>query len=180
MEIDPVVLLSRVLHVLGAIALLGGAIFTRYVLLPTAETLPENEHAALKAGVTKRWKMFVHVGITVLILTGFYNFIVVAIPQHKGDGQYHMLMGIKILIAMVVFFLASVLPGRTPAFEGMRKKSKFWLTVTIFLAVIVVALGSSLKVRGIPAKRVADPGAVPAATADADPTAQLSDDAAAN
>lgn len=148
---DPIVTLSRCLHVLGAIVLLGGAIFTRYVLMPAASQLPEGEHDQLKRGIAKRWKPFLHGGITIVLLSGFYNYWI-AMGPHKGDGKYHMLMGIKILLAMVVFFIASVLPGRIPAFEGMRRNARTWLTITILCATVVVAIAGFLKVRPIPAR----------------------------
>jgi len=148
---DPIVTLSRCLHVLGAIVLLGGAIFTRYVLMPAASQLPEAEHDQLKRGITRRWKPFVHGGITILVLSGFYNYLGVAAAQHQGDGKYHMLMGIKILLAMFVFFIVSVLPGRVRVFEGMRRNSRMWLTIAIVCATVVVILAGILKIRGIPA-----------------------------
>lgn len=148
---DSMVVVSRCLHVLGAIALFGGAIFIRYMLTPAASQLPEQEREALQAGVTKRWKPWIHGGITILILTGLYNYVVVMLPLHKGDGQYHMLMGMKMLLAMVVFFIASVLPGRVHAFANMRKNAKTWLTISILCATAVVCIAGYLKVRGVPA-----------------------------
>jgi len=148
METNLVEVLSRLAHILGAIALFGGAIFTRFALIPAAKDLPEEAHASFKERLFKKWRMLVGMFIGLLILTGFYNFIAVAIPEHKGDGHYHMLMGIKILIAFVIFFIASVLPGRAKAFEGMRKNASKWLMITILLATSVVAIASYLKVRG--------------------------------
>jgi len=149
---DPIVTLSRCLHILGAITLFGGAIFMRYVLYPAASQLPETEHELLKQGVTKRWKPFVHIGITVLVLSGLYNYLAVAAPQHHGDGKYHMLMGIKILLALIVFFIASVLPGRIPAFAGMRRNAKTWLSVAILCSTAVVIIAGVLKIRNVPVK----------------------------
>ena len=58
------------------------------------------------------------------------------------------------IVALVVFFLASVLVGRSPKFEGMRANRKKWMTVTILLAAVVVAIGGFLKVhyaqKGLP------------------------------
>lgn len=147
---DPIVTLSRCLHVLGAIALFGGAIFMRYVLMPASSALSDQEQDALKKGITKRWKPFVHGGITVLFLSGLYNYLIVAAPLHNGDGKYHMLMGIKILLAMLVFFIASVLPGRIPALESMRRNAKLWLGVSILCSTIIVVIAGVLKIRGIP------------------------------
>ncbi len=140
---------SRVLHVLGAIVLFGGAVFIRYLLVPAAETLPEEQHEQLKERISKKWRQIVGIVTGVLILTGFYNFIVGAVPFHKGDKLYHMLMGIKILLAFVVFFYASALAGRAKAFERIRKNGKFWMTFNLIAATAVVAIAGFLKVRGI-------------------------------
>ncbi len=57
-----------------------------------------------------------------------------------------MLMGIKILLALVVFFFASVLSGRSPKFEKFRRQSMVWNLVLIVLVSAIVAIGSYLKV----------------------------------
>lgn len=151
MDAFPVVVISRILHVLAAIFLFGGTLFLFSVLTPSAKALPEAEHAALKERVMKKWRAYVGMAIGMLIFSGFYNYLVVAMPEHNaaGDKKYHMFMGIKILIAFVVFFFASVLPGRAKAFEKMRENSHFWSIVTIVLATVVVAIAGLLRVRGV-------------------------------
>lgn len=146
---DPMIILdiiSRWIHVGAAIVLLGGAVFMRYVLMPSASaTLGDAEHDSLRTQLLGRWKKYVMVGITLLLLSGFYNYIAVAIPQHKGEGLYHGLMGTKILLALAVFFLASALTGRSPKFEGLRQNRARWLSVLILLAALVVAIAGALK-----------------------------------
>jgi len=136
---------SRWLHVGLAIVLLGGSVFMRFVLIPAAEQLPESEHAALRERVLARWRKLVMIGIGILLLSGFFNYFRQMAP-HKGDGLYHALMGIKILLALAVFFLASALAGRSAAFESLRQERKKWLLITILLGFAVVALGGFLKV----------------------------------
>src|ERR1700728_4877480 len=114
-------ILSRWIHIGTAIVIVGGTVFLRFVLLPVAEGLPQAEHDQLRAGVMGRWKKFVMVGITLFLLSGFFNYLVVSVPKHRGDKTYHMLMGIKIVLALIVFFFASVLVGRSPRFEPMRQ-----------------------------------------------------------
>ncbi|SFI74829.1 hypothetical protein [Planctomicrobium piriforme] len=139
---------SRVLHILGAIVLFGGAVFIRYLLMPAASTLPEDQHEQLRERIFKRWRKWLGILIGILIFTGFYNFLWVQIPLHKGDKIYHMLMGIKILLAFWVFFMASALAGRAKAFAGIRHNAKFWLTLNILCATAIVAIAGFLKVRG--------------------------------
>lgn len=141
-------LLARWAHVGAAIVLMGGTIFTRYVLMPAAKDLPADQHDALRARIRATWSRVVSIGILLLLLSGFYNFFTKSIPQHKGDGLYHALMGTKILIGFVVFFLASVLTGRSPKFESWRQQPAKWLTILILLSAVTAGIGSFLKVRG--------------------------------
>jgi len=138
--------LSRWIHVGTAIVVLGGSVFMRFVLMPAATGLPDAEHDALRQRVMGRWKKFVMAGIALFLISGFYNYLVVSIPAHKGDKLYHPLIGTKILLAFAVFFLASALTGRSAAFEGIRRNNRKWLLVTIVLAAIVVAISGVLKI----------------------------------
>lgn len=145
-SIDILNVASRWVHIATAIVILGGAVFLRFVLLPAAEGLPSTEHDSLREQVMRRWRKFVMVGIALFLLSGFYNYLVVAIPKHRGDKAYHALMGIKIVIAFGVFFLASVLVGRSARFEPFRRERKKWLLLLILLAFVVVLISSFLRV----------------------------------
>jgi uncharacterized membrane protein len=139
--------ISRWIHVGTAIVLVGGTVFMRYFVMPAAVQLPEAEHEALRQRILGRWKKAVHAGIALLLLSGFYNYIVVTLPAHRGDRLYHPLIGIKILLALAIFFLASALVGRSRAFDGLRKNAKTWLSVIVLLATIIVGISGYLKVR---------------------------------
>lgn len=151
-------ILSRWLHVFAAIVLLGGSVYVRFVLMPAAAQLPDAEHAQLKEALRRKWSKIVGAGIGLLLLSGLLNYLV--LPRLKGDPKpsalYHALIGTKVLLSLVVFFLASALSGRAAAFEGIRKNARTWLGVTIALASIVVALAGVVKVVG--------KGALPPAT----------------
>ena len=154
--------LSRWVHVGTAVVVLGGSTFLRFVLIPAAAALPEAEHEALRGRLMATWKRVIHGGIALFLLSGFYNYVAVAIPKHKGDGLYHALLGTKILLAMAVFALASILVGRSKGTEGLRRNSRRWLAITIALGFAFVCISGFLK--------VARPGgapAVPSATAEA-------------
>lgn len=137
---------SRILHISTAICLVGGSVFMAMVLIPSANTLESTVHQALNQQVVGRWKRFIHVGILLFLVTGFYNFIR-AIPLHKGDGLYHALIGTKILLALGLMFLASVLVGRSPKFQAMRDNRAFWLKIVILLALVIVCISGFAKVR---------------------------------
>lgn len=140
--------ISRIVHVSTAIVLVGGSTFMAYVLLPTAEQLDIAQHEKLRGLINGRWKRFVHIGIVLFLISGFYNFTR-QLPLHKGDGVYHALMGTKILLALGLFFVASALVGRSQAFEGMRTDRARWLRLIVLIAAVIVALSGFAKVRGV-------------------------------
>ena len=139
-------IVSRVVHVATAIVVLGGSIFTRFVLMPAATQLPEEEQQALRGRIMDTWRVVVMIGIVLFLASGFYNYLVVSLPEHRGDTLYNALMGIKILLAFGIFFLASALTGRAAAFERIRQNAKLWLGITILLGVLVVVIAGYLKV----------------------------------
>ncbi len=142
---SPDALIMRWLHVLGAVVLLGAGIFTRLVLMPSAATLPDAQHEQLRTAIRSRWSKLVHVLVLVLLVTGFYNYLVANKGAHSGQGQYHMLMGIKILLAFVVFALVSFLAGKTSLAQKLQVNAKLWLTLTIVLGIVIVFIGGYLK-----------------------------------
>lgn len=151
--------ISRIIHVTTAIALVGGSIFMLVVLLPAAKALSEEAHDQLREGIMKRWKKIVHPGILLFLVTGFYNFYL-ALPAHKGDGLYHALVGTKILLALGVFFLASVLVGKSTRFQAMREARQKWLTIMVAMALVIVGISGFVKVRGpsgTPSESIVEP-----------------------
>lgn len=144
--------LSRILHVSTAIVLVGGSVFTLFVLLPSVKMLTESAHRDFATAVTGRWKRFIYGGIALFLITGFYNYYR-AMPSHRGDSLYHALLGTKMLLALVVFFLASALVGRSAKLEGFRKNKSRWLKAVVIIAAIIVCISGYLKVRGNPSMR---------------------------
>ena len=152
-QLDWVAIASRWLHILAAITAVGGTIFMRFALLPSVGALPDDERKKLHEGVRSRWVKFVMAAILFLLASGIYNLILKE-KQFKmaADGAkslyhtlYHMLFGVKFLLAFVIFFLASALTGRSPAFANIRQNARFWLTLNLVLAIIVVCVSGVLR-----------------------------------
>lgn len=138
--------IARWAHIFAAIITLGGAIFLRFVLLPAAESaLDEETHEKLRTAAWRRWQLLVHVSIGLLIVSGFYNFIVIMAPAHSGQSQYHMLFGIKFLLAMAVFLLAILLTSRKNYSKRFRDNSRLWLAVLIACSAAVVGISGVMK-----------------------------------
>ena len=138
-------LLSRWTHIGCAILLVGGTAFTYLVLQPVLK----GENAELVDRIRNRWKKFVHPGILLFLISGLYNYIR-AIPNHKGDGLYHGMVGTKMLLALAVFFLASVLVGSRPGSQKYRDAARKWTGIVLLLAVVIVGISGFVKVRPLP------------------------------
>ncbi|TVP99791.1 MAG: hypothetical protein EA381_08775 [Planctomycetaceae bacterium] len=138
---------SRFIHVLTAITLVGGSLFTLLVLLPASTRLEDQARGDLMVGIRDRWRRVVHGGIALFLLSGFYNYFR-AMPLHRGDGLYHGLLGTKMLLALAVFALASLLVGRSRLATKMAAQRERWLGVMVLLAIAIVAISAVVKVRG--------------------------------
>jgi len=77
------------------------------------------------------------IGTALLLITGIWNYVQFS-KTYDLAKTYHMVLGIKILAAIVVFLLAALLAGRTNAAETIRKKWTLWLDVCVVLAIVTV------------------------------------------
>ena len=170
-DVDIVLLLLRWAHILAAMAAVGGAIYARFAVLPgSAASLDEPQREQLRQAISKKWGKFVHGAIAVLLVTGFWNFFRTSIPPALPAIPYHAIFGVKLLLAFGVFFIATALVGKSPAFESMRRHPRYWLGVLIVMGVLIVLLAGMLnQIRyahhpsTVPAATVAAPSASPTA-----------------
>ena len=135
-------LVSRVLHILGAIVLVGGLFYIRSVLSPAGVE-------ACFAGRRAVWARWVGVATILLLVTGIYNFMVImkqaGVDEEKLDPTYHMLFGIKFLLGLLVMFLAALLAGKTSVAEKFRTNMGRWLNVAWFAALAIVVIAALLR-----------------------------------
>jgi hypothetical protein len=67
--------------------------------------------------------------------------------KFSPPGLYHGLITVKLVLGLVIFFIASTLVGRSANAEKFREKAVFWLNVNLVLALAVVLIGGFLKVQ---------------------------------
>jgi uncharacterized membrane protein len=135
----------RFLHIAPAVIAGGATIFVRLALLPALASLPEAERVRVKGEIDRRWRIVVMACITLLLLSGIANFVLYQAPVHKGQPLYHALFGVKFLAAMVVFFLASALTGRSAALAQIRANARFWAGVAATLVIAIVLISAVLR-----------------------------------
>ena len=141
-------LLFRWMHILGAIALVGGALFYWRAIWPGMSDLAEDQRKERFQAIRPHWVRLVVLSMLLLLVSGFAN---IAIMSKAGEfkavtGWYHGLLGIKVLLAFLVFYLMGLITGRSTRAERLRENSPLWISLTCMLAVVVVLLAGVMKV----------------------------------
>lgn len=120
-------LISRWVHIASAVALLGGVLFARSVLKGAQELELVTRHA----------RVF-QLASAGLFVSGLYNFLMKA---QALPPLYHVLFGIKFLLALHVFAVATLL-GRAGVEPGKRQRQ---MTGMIISGALILALGAGLR-----------------------------------
>jgi uncharacterized membrane protein len=150
-------LASRVLHVLGSIILLGGMFYLLMIVAPRVGASGSRPNTdAWFGGNRAAWAKWVGIATVVLLVTGLFNFYSIVTTSQIAKS-YHMLGGIKILVALVIFFFAAILAGKTALAERFREKMRFWLTVTMLVGLVIVVIGSVMRSYPREPKAIAGP-----------------------
>jgi uncharacterized membrane protein len=157
--LDYVNLVMRWTHILAAMTAAGGTIFVRFALLPAQAVLPQEQREALHTALRARWSKIVMASIGALLISGIYNIVIIEkyTTAPKAFFWYHPIFGVKFLLAMVLFMIASLLVGKTSAAAKLRKKSALWLNVNLVLIVSIVVLSGILRTAPKDPKTPANP-----------------------
>jgi uncharacterized membrane protein len=144
-----IMLLLRYMHILGAIALMGGTIFMRFALVPSVATMDDKTRASLHEQIRSRWAKFVMLAAALLLVSGIANMALTPMNYELSgvvnNKQYGMLTGIKFLLALPIFLFASFLAGRSPTAKKFQAQAPLWMNINLALALVMVLIGGYLK-----------------------------------
>src|SRR5262245_45256185 len=147
----PLLLLLRYMHILGAIALMGGTIFLRFALRPVVVGLPPDTKATIHEQVRSRWSKFVMLASALLLLSGITNLALASAgryifePVLGMEKGYQRLVEVKFLLALPIFFIAALMTGRSSLAKKIQANAELWMNVNLTLALIMVLIGGYLK-----------------------------------
>jgi uncharacterized membrane protein len=143
----PLLLILRYMHILGAIMLMGGTIFMRFGLAPVVASLDAKTKADLHERVRGRWSKFVMLAAGLLLISGLANLGLAARYNYEPvfGLSYNMVVGIKFLLALPIFFFASLLAGRSATAKKFQANAVTWMNVNLALALVMVLIGGALK-----------------------------------
>ena len=114
-------------------------------LLPALGTVSDETRESLLSAVRGRWSKVVMACTLLLLVTGIWNTVRNMIA-FQFDGPYHLLVAIKLFLALAIFFLTAVIGGRSPLAEKFRTKLPFWMAVNTGLLLGLIVVASSMKI----------------------------------
>jgi uncharacterized membrane protein len=136
-------ILVQWIHLVAAVAAVGGMAFVLFVLLPSLRVLEEGQRMALAKTVMGRFRWVSWGAIIVLIGSGVYNIRVRA--WEAPWGTYWALLTLKIFLALVVFAISLLLTLPIPALESFRARRRMWLSIALGIAVGVILISAFLR-----------------------------------
>jgi uncharacterized membrane protein len=132
-------ILMRYLHIVSAVLAVGGMAFISLCLQPSVRLLEDNLRASVMKLVLRRFNFVVLAAVGGLVVSGTYNWVVLA-PTYKEMGaRGNMLIGVKVLLAVAIF---AVVFART---FGIIKPTRFWHMFNLHLAAVVILLAAVLR-----------------------------------
>jgi hypothetical protein len=146
-------------HLISIVTAVGLTLFQYLVLLPVLKRAQGVSEDIIKA-LQRRAGMIIGVAWVLIWVTGIYNLVVV-IPTVKPN--YHMVLGAKILLVLVLFFISTALSHPSLAFEGIQRNRARWVAFAAWLGILVIVLSATMnmmRLKGVALKEL--PAAAPA------------------
>ena len=157
---DYINLLSRWAHILPAVILVGGAIFMNLVLVPALQNCDSADD--VKVRIKRTWAKVIMICAGLLIISGFYNAFLAFKSDPKPTPIYHAAIGIKLVLVIPVFYISSLLSGRSDVAIKFQENEAKWSKINMLAAIAVVLCAGLMKVAPRVARPVVDPDPVSA------------------
>ena len=132
--------LSKWLHLLSIIGVLGGVMVAYLVLVPALRNGGSEETDTVKA-VWKGFGRLVVLLWLVILITGFYNLFTVWPHTTK---PYHRFLETKILLTLIMLGISGLLFHPAPRFARFRQNRPTWLLALLILGILAVGLSAHL------------------------------------
>lgn len=141
--------ISTLIHVIVAFFIAGTLLFQWRAVHPVLSSSDGDDQ--IREQIRSRWAPMVHIGATILIGTGLYQLMAVGMPKaefqktlEEGGPAYHMLFGIKFLLAIGALFIAGAMVGRSGLMVKIRQSASKWLSLGIVLVIAVIVISRVL------------------------------------
>ena len=141
MKLDVV---AQWVHLAAAVAAVGGVLYVRVVLMKSLRALPPEHAPLVLKAAGRRFHPLLWTAIALLFVSGLYN-VAIAAARGVADPLYWRLLGVKVLLALVLFALALAVTVPTPALANFQRRRPQVLAVNLVLAAVILYLSAYLR-----------------------------------
>ena len=125
----------RWVHISSMAALIGGMIYGRLVFMRSLAAVPPEASQAVQAKAAAAYRPIVLAAVAGLIFSGLYNLMIN--PGHSRT--YHMVFGMKILLALHVFAAAFLIT------QPVNPRRSRQMTGTLISGLIILGISAYLR-----------------------------------
>lgn len=140
---------STLVHVIVAFFIAGTLFFQWRAIHPAVSAAADSDQ--IREAIRSRWAPMMHIGVVLLIGTGVYQLMVLGMPkaelQKSSEAaglSYHMLFGIKCLLALLILFIGNAMVGKSAALASIREKAPMWLALACAMVIAVIVISRHL------------------------------------
>jgi hypothetical protein len=123
----------RWIHIASVVTLIGGFLYTRFVLAPALASLSTGERELVGSKTVNSFRPLLFTVLTTALGSGIYNYATKA----SYPPTYHIWMGIKLLLVLHIGASAILYAVRESG-EAKRNRTAFSITIS-GLAVIAIS-----------------------------------------
>ena len=131
----PFDVIMRWIHIASMATLIGGLLYARLVMAPAIATLAPDARESLASAAAVRFRPFVFAAIGGLVVSGIYKLLTT--PGHRPI--YHMLLGVKLLLALHVFAVSILIV------QPKNPRRVRMMTGTLISGLIILAIAAWLR-----------------------------------
>lgn len=131
---------TRWLHIASAVALVGGIVYARLAATPAMNVIPADARNRLAEAFGARFRRLAISAVVALLVSGLYRFML----SPFRERPYHMIFGIKVLLALHVFAVAILLVTPASSPEKLARRPRM-MTGVIISGLAIIALSAYLR-----------------------------------
>lgn len=135
----------RLMHILGAVILLGSIFFQRYALRPALGEATDPNLAGMQETLRRRAALLTMLSALLLLVSGLVNTARISMGYRFPDGDYNYLLAVKLVLALVIFYLASLLSGRSATAQKVRANPGTWLNALVVCSLLLLGIAAAMR-----------------------------------
>jgi putative copper export protein len=143
---------NKWLHLISIVGVLGGTAFAGLVMAPALRNEPED--SPLSKGMWRRFGLSLAVLWVIILLTGFAN---MGFVSPKVNAGYQMVLGIKMLLALLMFILSLLVAHPMKALVRVMQNRSLWLVMLMIIGIAILGISAHLNISRVDGSGLKDP-----------------------